>query len=208
MQLDTNTGNETVYETCCNNELVPANEEEYVESLSQHYNIPVDYIPCMLARDFDFQKCNFFGQTPNSETTILVANNSKELIVSTQLKSIMTILNQDKIVAPGSIHRNHFGYSSICFTLDGFQQWVNRLIEAAFRKHKTNVHILPIVNRFCCSIIQQQNIYSKLQKQETNFLYLSSNVEPKSSSFELMIYWNFLPSDIDLIFEQLNDLEL
>jgi hypothetical protein len=190
----------------------PQSEEKYFEWLSDVYQIPPEYLPCTLAKDFDFQNCVFPRDRRNLQTTIPIADNSDEMVVDKKLASLMKIINRDKLVAYGCYDFNYFGFSMIHFSLDGFKHWVDRLHQAAVNKYNTNdseiLADIPIIQRFFWDVCEQKNLHKKLQREENNFLVLTSGLYSGKTSFDVHLTWHFLPSDVDAIVEQLNELDL
>lgn len=181
------------------------NQEEFFQWLSETYHIPSDKLHLCIAKDFDFAKFDFTNDNNNDVlTTIEIENATATIDVPKELAPLMTILNRDVMVADDCNKMNYFGYSSIFFTLEGYYHWMTRLQQAVDSQCNSN---LPIIKRFQWSLYDQTNLLFA-KESTSNILSVGSQLQSGESNFRLGVFWQFLPSDIDEIVEQLKELNL
>jgi hypothetical protein len=161
------------------------------------------------APNFDF-KGALHDHNSHKSTVINYPNYSITIESDEKIHELVCLLNKFKPTTSTTCQCDYFGYANIGFTLNGFQIFSNILLEAAIKRQQkshpnlSENEIMDLVYEL--SIIQRFVFDTSEKQTQTNKLRLKTNICDGKNTWDQIIIWQFLTTDITAVYTELQDI--
>jgi len=166
--------------------------EEVINRLMKEYDLSRDDVINKLSPEYDL------SQTGNHDGNI-IAIHGVEYKIDKKLTTLFQLINKYDMNTYTSCQHNKFGWASVGFTVDGYQRFLDKIVEKARAKHNNDR------NKVCeMNIIDRYSFNTLLNKN--NRVNVMCEIFCGLDYFHMSIHYKFKQSEIPILESELKEL--